>query len=291
MVRRPKHDASQEVLPLEAPLSIGGDYDLGRAKAAAARRWARLGGTPEQIRGFVQRTGGLFVPHNGTENSAVVEIPLVKIKKDEMFAVDRVREKYEDSDIAPRQLNLWTHFARMNARGSLEQKYRGFMSESSANAARIEAALWSFQGEIRREAFTYDPDYRIDPDSHRVRTDILAYNSVLKYLIDLRAFTGLDKELLNKDGHRKWPQLRHKHQYKEYMDETHKNILEPLAEHEFAKLVDEAYQSHFSRSRFWIDVYREHQQYRRQQRRNTSWANESPPLESYQNVPEYYADV
>lgn len=280
------YDTAQEVLGFEDPLTLPKSYDLQRAKDAAARRQKRVGRV-QRIEGFKRRTMGLFVPHSGTENSAVVDLPEHKLDGATAAAESRVKEKYKDSDVLTSRVDLWAGFAKQRSRGELRRKYRQFMHESASNAARIALRLDLFDGQITREAFAYDPDYRIDPEAHpdELSQGVLAYNCVLKYLVDLEAFTGSNPDLINRKNQRKWPQFRHHKDYRNRMEKAHEAV-EPLAEHYFAEIVDEAYWSHASRNIFWVAANNRLDEYQRQKRMEKS-EPETPPLEAYMNTPEY----
>jgi hypothetical protein len=176
-----------------------------------------------------------------------------------------VLDKYEDEDISTRQVNLWAHFASLKSRQEILRKYRRFQGESLSNAARIGTIVQSNDGQIDRDLFSFDPEYRIDPESHRLHDDVLAYNSVLKYLMDVDAFTGENQSLLDKNNRRKWPRMDHRHDYRDRMNRAHQ-ALDPLADDIFIQFVDEAYWSHFSRGRFWTGALNEYKQFQKTKR-------------------------
>ena len=171
----PLRSESQGILFAD-PLTIPDLYSDDRAKQAAKRRYKRVrqlakDHPDERVKnglkrtdGFKKRTGGLFVPRNGMENSAVVRIPLVKIQEDRAHAIQRTEDKYEGSDVSDVRISLWKHFAGQRAHEDTLRRYRSYSSTARSNAARIGMLVGS--SEIDRELFTYDPEYRFDPAGH-----------------------------------------------------------------------------------------------------------------------------
>ena len=286
--RNNKRNQSQGILDFGETLIIPDRYDLERARKAAKRRNQRIGKVAlERTRGFRRRTDNLFVPHSGTENSSIVKMPEAKVTEDKLSASDRVIKKYEESDLPTKKVNLWAAFAKYNAEKNTRYNYRKFMNESLSNAMRIAFALNPDDREIVREAFEYDPDYRIDPEAHTLKNGVLAYNSVLKYTMDLEAFGGTNPELFRSNGTRVWPIPSHKHKYREKMDKAHEE-LNVLADDVFAERVDEAYWSHYSRSIFWLNVDKQHREFVRQRNIDINSPPEPIPIEAYEKDPENF---
>lgn len=281
-------EQNQETLLLDHP-KIPQGYDLRYAKQAAKRRQRRskdhrLALKPH-TKGFMSRVAGLWIPTSGTENTSVVNIPETKVRWDKQLAQERVYEKYADSDVPETRINLWAFFAGMRAEGDLRKKFRGYMHTPMVRAAYISDALRPFNGEIHREAFTYDEtgEYKVPLSGNEVRYDILAYKSVLNYLVNLEAFVGCE-EVLGKGERRKWPQLRHVHEYRRRAERAH-DMLENVAEPVFIGYVEEAYWSHYSRGMFWTRVNNEYDAYRRARNlKNTEPPQLIVPLEMYEEV-------
>lgn len=279
----------------EGSLVLHGGHDQTRARQAAQRRKSRrhhrLSLDSQRNRGFLLRVDGLWIPSSGTENSSVIAIPEAKVKRDGETARARVLEKYQDSDIPERKLNLWAYFAKTNAQEALRQKYRRMLFDSAVAIAFIEDAVRPYHGEISRAAFKNEPDYEVKPNEYHVRTDVLAYRAVLDYLVALETFVGCE-QVLGKGERRKWTQDRYVNQNKIRRERAHE-MLQPLAQDIFAEWVDEAYWNYSSRFQFWRGVYSSHNQFIRTRYgiANEDTSSLFVPLEAYENTPEFLGGV
>lgn len=225
-------------------------YDLDQAKKAVQHRAKRkdvLVNT-ERTKGFKARTRNLWVPHNGTESSAVVTIPRVYAMQHAMLIRDKVYEKYEDSDVSKERIKLWAWFARNRANKELWDKFRGYNTDAHESWLRIH---WSMlpDGEINRG---------------RIEANQMAYGAIKRYIICLQSYVGPPivkgeapvgpSELLDVGGHRKWPQEHHKHKFAARLGWA-ATYLDSLPEHEFVETVREAYWSERSRDLYWAGIF------------------------------------
>jgi hypothetical protein len=270
--RKPKRiTAGQELISFDGPLTINTQgYDTVQAKQAALHRHRRKGElalTP-RTRGFLGMVSSLWVPHSGTENSAVVAFPENYVRQNKLLIRDKVIEKYKDSDKSLQQIMLWAYFASHQVGKELRQKFDAYIFDGREGYLRIHAGLGP-DGEIVRE---------------RIEEHEVAHRGIKSYLIHLQAFVGAP-EVLGKGERRKWPQERHHKDYAQRL-EWAGNYLDRLPEYEFAETVKEAYYSERSRHEFWTFVRNTHVEYLKDMHRRQMVAASIPlPIEAYDNHP------
>jgi hypothetical protein len=264
----------QEQLSFDGPLrtDIGFEFNQKEAEAAKQHRLRRRGELALNARtgGFMSRVGRLWIPHSGTELSAVVALPEIAILQQKHFIREKVHEKYDDNpDVSAQQVQLWAYFAANRSEKELRGKYASFQLQSRDMAARIRRGLLP-EGEIIRE---------------RIEADTIALNAVAAYLVYLRTFVAAPGTLDARDK-RKWPQRRHTKANAERL-EIAQGQLDAMPTHEFSETVREAYWNERSRNRFWVMMEAERKEYAR---KSQYWdkkhdAEKQLPIEAYDQDP------
>jgi hypothetical protein len=242
---------TQEMLRFDEPLTVVlNQYDLDDALVAAKNRNSRVGelAKTDYGDGFRERTGGLWVPHSGTENTAVTSLPEVMISRTRRLVHDKVWEKYaeplEEGEVSERQVTRWARFAGGNASKALRSKFEALIYDSQERYRRIYEPLLP---ERPAQLDPHEPLLGVI-ERDRVEASGVAMRGIGHYLIMLRAFHG-DKEKLEAGGRRRWPREAHRHKYAE-QQEWARNFMSRMPDVDFDRLVKEAYYSERSRHEY-----------------------------------------
>lgn len=265
----------QELLRFDGPMTIPtGSYNRREAKEAALHRKGRKGELEltARTKGFQSRTDGLWIPHSGLENSAVVKLPLVFLTDAQRYAKERVIEKYEESDIPHARVLAWAFFARQMAGREMIQRFDHFRIEAQENHRRIRAGLGP-EGEIERD---------------RIEASAFAVGGLLRYLMSLRSFIGTP-DVLGKGERRKWPQKHHHKQYARRQEQA-REFLGAMPDWDFDLTVKEAYWAERSRYEYWTRMENLRRAMGKAAQRDLNANTTDIPVEAYEDDPRGYAE-
>lgn len=265
----------QELIRFDGPLTVlTGPYNRQEAKEAALHRKGREGELALSVRtkGFQSRTDGLWVPHSGLENSAVVKLPLVFLMDAQRYAKDRVIEKYNDSDIPIGRVLAWAFFARQMAGREMIQQFDRFRTRARENHRRIRSGLGP-EGEIERD---------------RVEASAYAVDGLTRYLMSLRSFVGAE-DVLGKYERRKWPQKHHHKQYAKRQEQA-QDFLDGMPDWDFDLTVKEAYWAERSRYEYWTRMENLRRAMGKATQQKLNAETVSIPIEAYDDDPRGHAE-
>lgn len=225
----------QRAFEFEA-LNIPAEYSLDQAKLAAERRFKRIGELAlikDVTSGFRKKTGGLWIPFSQAENTAIVSPPNAQLIKERIMAKQRVKEKYQDSEISHMRVERWASYAAQQTLKERRSKYQGYHDQAQQHLIGLETGLNNNR--------TYSAD--------SIMNGRWAIYWLKEYVIALKAFNT-----------HKWIQPHWTHKRAEEM-EWADSYVGKLNDDQLTEHYDEAVWNAWSRNNYWqeqtrsLDVY------------------------------------
>lgn len=240
---------TQEMFELDEPLTINREFSEVQATEMAYHRSRRIGNLAltEPTKGFRRMVSGLWVPHSGTENVAVVRNPKDFMMRNSEFVRDKVFEKYlgdgSEQYVSETRVAAWASFAANNQRSKIANQFNGWRQDARDKGAAMNPGF-STEGKVLR---------------HFVESSPEVMGSIAAYLADLKSYIGHPDMM--RGVKRTWMQDIHSNQQATHREWT-KQLLWTQPDWEFDRWVAESYYNHRSRAKFWYEVLQKSEQMR-----------------------------
>lgn len=208
------------------PLSIPAEYDVDEAKLAATRRFKRIGElalAKDVTSGFRKKTGGLWIPFSQAENTAIVSPPNAQLIKERIMAKQRVKEKYQNTDVNYAKVERWASYAAQQTLKERRSKFRSYHEQATQHLVGLETGL--------NDNRTYSAD--------SITNGRWAIHWLKEYVIALKAFNN-----------HKWVQPHWNHKRAQEM-EWAGNYVGKLNDDQLTEHYDEAVWNAWSRKNYW----------------------------------------
>jgi hypothetical protein len=232
---------SQEMFEIDGRLSVSREYSEEQAIEMGIHRSKRVGelALTEATRGFKRNVSGLWVPHSGTENSAVTKFPEAFVRQSALFIKEKVFEKYlggeSEYDISEARVAVWAQFAADSQRRTIANQFDAWRIDGRNKALAMNAGI-TFDGYV---------------DRYHIESNPKAMGAIAAYMADLKSYIGHPD--MKNGVKRVWMQDRHRKKQEAHLTWT-QQFLENQIDWEFDRWFAEAYYNHRSRAKFWHDV-------------------------------------